>query len=1014
MNFKQLTLISILLSSVATYASAANVTWTGAANSDWNEATNWGLDAPIAAGGTEALIAQGGQDYRVHSFTNVGADTLMVNRAVEVEYLIVGGGASASVSRAASLPQPGAGAGGVLQGTITLSEAHHVVTVGAGGAPRTITDSDSFTLSGFAGSPSSLGDLVALGGGTSAAGNGASGGGGNWSNASFGLGTLGQGHDGGVGNIALPGNVRASGGGGGAGGAGGDAVDAGGNIIFAGNGGIGIKSSITGVEVGYAGGGAGEQRSGAAGSANGVGVDGGGTPSNDTAIGSGQPNTGGGAAGRRVDAPGQGHAGGSGIVVARYVIPAGFMPLATDNVIIDATGPTLGGASVNIARLFVGNSNGNTGTFSVQPAGSLTTTNEIHIGQDAGSAGTVTLSGSDALLHAGGQLRIGSEGTGTLTVSDGGTARSDGALRIASENGSIGTVNIGAAAGSTAAAAGTIDVGTVTFGTGTGEIVFNHTNSDYVFAADIVGDGTLRFLSGVTTLDSSNDAFTGTTEIRGGTLRVNRMITSLSATVENGGRFEGIGNIGDLIVNNGGTLAPGNSIGVTHVATATFNPGSVYEVELNAQGETDLLNASGTVTINGGAVEVIPFPDFSLGTPYTIIQAAGGILGGAFDQIITPGFLIGHLAYGANNVVLTLRGNPAAMQAQAQTPNQQAVATVSGNVQNTAMTALYSLPDAQSARAALDALSGEIHASLSAARIQGQQRIRTMALQRRADAEQTYGSGTLWVRGWGQEGRIQGNSNVARMKSRNGGAMVGLERQWDGSHLGAALGHGRSRAAIDDRASQARSDEHMVMAYGGTRLGQGLALKGGASWTRHEIRTQRDIAFGLFRDKSTADYNAQATQLFGRLSQRLGSEYSWFMPYGEAAYIHHRTSSFAEEGSAGLAGRSNTNRIGYTTLGLDGQHRIMLDGDAPFTLQGGIGWQRMIGRTHTNRQLSFRDHPQTDFTVQGSRLARNAMILHAGFSMGITAATDISVSYDANFSRRASSHTATARAAVRF
>ena len=71
---------------------------------------------------------------------------------------------------------------------------------------------------------------------------------------------------------------------------------------------------------------------------------------------------------------------------------------------------------------------------------------------------------------------------------------------IAANAGSIGTLNIGAAAGNPAAAPGTLTAPSVAFGAGTGTINFNHTSADYVFAPAISGNGTVNVLAGTTTL----------------------------------------------------------------------------------------------------------------------------------------------------------------------------------------------------------------------------------------------------------------------------------------------------------------------------------------------------------------------------------------------------------------------------------------------------------------------------------------------------------------------------------
>lgn len=646
-----------------------------------------------------------------------------------------------------------------------------------------------------------------------------------------------------------------------------------------------------------------------------------------------------------------------------------------------------------------------TGTLAIQDGSRAASNGIAYIGTNANSTGTVLVDGAGSALSSGSTLRVGNSGTGTLTVSRGGLAQSTGILHIAFNNNSTGTLNIGAAEGDAPAAAGIIDAPSIAFGAGTGRIVFNHTNTDYQFATDMTGNGTLDFLSGATVLTGDGSLFTGTAAVNGGTLRVNGILSAVGTTVENGGRFGGTGTIGDLIVDNGGTLAPGNSIGTVNVANAVFNPGAVYEVELNAAGQSDLLNASGTVTVNGGHARVIPHPDYALGTPYTIITAAGGVAG-TFEGVLPAAFFTGQLHYVGNDVLLSLAPNASV----AQTPNQQAVAGATyGVAGNAAINALHALPGMAAARQGLDALSGEIHAGLAAMQIGEQGLLRDTAFQRRPDR------GAFWVHAFGTGGRTDSDGNAASTDTRRDGVLLGADRAFDGGHIGAAAGYSAGRLDIDGRASKARSENYHLMAYGGAALNDvGLTLDGGASWTWHEIETARAISFPGFSGSSAADYNAQTAQIFARLGQELAYDDIQLKPYAEAAYVARRAGSFREDGTAGLRGGAQTDHNGATTLGLDAARTWAFDNGQSLTLEGGLGWRHAVGGTDTGRTLSFRDAPDADFTIQGAPIARDALKLNlgAGFDMGD--GVKLSVQYDATLARDAREQGLSFRARIGF
>ena len=208
-----------------------------------------------------------------------------------------------------------------------------------------------------------------------------------------------------------------------------------------------------------------------------------------------------------------------------------------------------------------------TGTLTIQDGGTVSSGGGS-VGLSAGSTGTVTVTGpgSSWINGPSGGLNIGSFGTGTLTIANGGrvinitpspanigngagsqgtvtvtgpgssleqhsgvnignwaparsrlrtAALSRGPVVIATNAGAIGTLNIGAGAGDPAAAPGTLTAASVAFGAGTGTLNFNHTSADYVFAPAISGNGTVNVLAGTTILPATN-TYTGATTINGG------------------------------------------------------------------------------------------------------------------------------------------------------------------------------------------------------------------------------------------------------------------------------------------------------------------------------------------------------------------------------------------------------------------------------------------------------------------------------------------------------------------
>jgi len=229
--------------------------------------TTWGAAPAAFVEATGGTITYDG-DYKIHTFTTTG--DLEVTVGGEVNVLVVAGGAGGSPGVGGSYYGSAGGGGFVIEdAAYSVGVETITATVGAGGAPET------------AGGDSSFGSI----------------------DCSRGLPCIGNTQLGGDSKLysgALGDNAVCLHQGGGGAGAGGDAGIAGGKSKNN-DGGDGIKSSITGSEVGYGGGGA----SPSTGCGQGDAVDGGGS----------------GAAAAPANRGGGGHTsgyGGSGVVIIRY------------------------------------------------------------------------------------------------------------------------------------------------------------------------------------------------------------------------------------------------------------------------------------------------------------------------------------------------------------------------------------------------------------------------------------------------------------------------------------------------------------------------------------------------------------------------------------------------------------------------------------------------------------------------------------------------------------------------
>lgn len=84
---------------------------------------------------------------------------------------------------------------------------------------------------------------------------------------------------------------------------------------------------------------------------------------------------------------------------------------------------------------------------------------------------------------------------------------------------------------------------------------------------------------------SNSNTYTGVTDIRQGTLAVNGTLSSAGLVeIQNGASLGGSGTVGTVKVHSGGTITPGNSIGVLSAGNTTLEGGSYYAFELDNDG----------------------------------------------------------------------------------------------------------------------------------------------------------------------------------------------------------------------------------------------------------------------------------------------------------------------------------------------------------------------------------------------------------------------------------------------
>ena len=274
------------------------------------------------------------------------------------------------------------------------------------------------------------------------------------------------------------------------------------------------------------------------------------------------------------------------------------------------------GVAVNIGFGLTG-----TGTSSalVTGAGSLlSVSGQLTVGNNA--AGSLNVA-NQATVNVVGNAFVGELASGTLTISNQAavTLGSLSSLILADQTGSQGVLNIGAPPGSAPIGPGTLTTGDIFFGNGTGVINFNHTATDYLFAPDIVGAGSINLFSGTTILAGDNSGYTGNINLNGGTAAVNNDGNlGTGALIFNGGTLEALSAGGGIVSSKLVTLNAGGGTFLADASTISTLSGTISGIGSFTMAGPGMLvltaanNYSGGTNLNGGIVAVSN--DGNLGT----------------------------------------------------------------------------------------------------------------------------------------------------------------------------------------------------------------------------------------------------------------------------------------------------------------------------------------------------------------------------------------------------------------
>ncbi|MCK0196164.1 autotransporter domain-containing protein [Ancylobacter sp. 6x-1] len=582
--------------------------------------------------------------------------------------------------------------------------------------------------------------------------------------------------------------------------------------------------------------------------------------------------------------------------------------------------------------------------------------------------------------------------------------------------------------GTTTVEAGTLVGSATSFGSGAiydnATLIVNQPTSA-TMANPLGGTGTFIKTGAGELLMTANSPFAGATAVAEGLLRVDGSLASSSVTVSGGAALGGYGTVGNVTALAGSTIAPGGSIGTLNVAgNYVQQAGSTYQAEVTGAGASDLLAVTGSATLEPGSVlDVVKLDStpYQLGYRYTVVSADGGVNGTYAVTGDTDVSLFYSLvaAYDPTHVYLdVLQTSPFASAGF--TPNQRAAAAGADSLgTGTLHDAIGNLQTVGEARAAFDAISGEINASGKGVLIEDSRFLRNAMLSRidatfdepavivtpapafptKAPVKAPPGiaapSSAFWAYGFGSWGSTNGNGNAAGLDRSIGGFFIGADtlvaESW---RVGVVGGYSQSSFDVDSRHSSGESDNYHIGAYAGTLIGN-VGLKFGGAYTWSDVTTRRFAGFTGFSDSLHADYDAGTAQVFAEAGYRFALGGATLEPIANVAYVNLHTDGFTEQGGpAALRSGSATDDLTYTTLGLRASSRFEL-GTMAATARGLIGWRHAFGDTTPDSVFAFSGG--TPFSIEGAPIAEDALVLDAGLDFALTESWTLSANYGGQF-----------------
>ena len=559
-------------------------------------------------------------------------------------------------------------------------------------------------------------------------------------------------------------------------------------------------------------------------------------------------------------------------------------------------------------------------------------------------------------------------------------------------------------------------IGTVNGGAGNDQVLLDDAAGGSL--ADTFGFESLQVRQGDWSLDS--DDFADGVQVLGG------------AGLRNLGRIQG-----DVQVASGARFGGGQIDGDLSLAR-----GASLTLDITADGQHSPTRVGGSASIDGATLQVnAANGNYPRVAQYDVLQADGGVSGRFAGVTSNLAFFTPELSYGNDSVELQLLRNDLAFADLASSGNGRSVADA---IQGSGDGALYQTllgSDEEQAQRGLEQLAGSVNASITSASLAGSAQVggsMLSAMQQmggngnlqaallREDGPQLAASGVpqaarnlnnpqaagrLWLQGLGSHGKL--DSDSGDISQDTAGAVLGADWALDGQwRLGVLGGYGRTDVDADHDASSDIDSLHLGL-YAQRQSGP-LALRLGAAYSRHDNSSERRVDFSGFSDRLSGDYDADSQQAFVELGYQLADGRLLAEPFAAVGYQRYSHESYDEKGGAAALHVEEQDQDNVsTTLGVRFAHLGSLDNGMSLTPRASLGWRHTYGDLQSSAQQAFLSGGSA-FSVEGSALDRNSLLVEAGVDLGISATQSLGLGYSGELGDDTQNHALVAQWQTRF